>query len=193
VFLAAVVFLTAGLFCTPGAGPIESYFNNTASLGGETPGGRGTIQVGFVNNTPFRAIFTLGTYDPLNSEFAPSGGQFNAGPEPVQRLEGNSSSPILSLTCARAVGVGDAGLIQTIQEHEDLLAESDPAALITGIAFSDKPLGDPEDDQPTVGLADGIRTLQGAEFQCESLLVYTFEVDSTEPDGFRIDLTVILP
>ena len=193
LFSVMVVLAAALLSCTPGASIIDSYFNNTTSLGGDTPGGRGTVQISFVNNTPFRAIFTYGNYDPLNSEFVPIFGQFTADADPALRLEGNSSSEIFTATCARAIGVGDAQLIQLIQEDEDLLANADPAALITGIAFSDKPLGDPEADQPTVGLADGIRTLQGAQFQCESLLVYTFEVDATEPDGFRIDLDVILP
>ena len=49
-------------------------------------------------------------------------------------------------------------------------------------AVSDKPLGDPEDDQPTVGLADGIRTLQGnmqgSQFQCESGYPERFQPES---------------
>jgi len=192
VFL--TVFCTVGvLSCTPGASLIESFFNNTTSLGGDVPGGRGNVQVSFINNTPYRAIFTVGTYDPLSLDVGPFVGQFTAGPDPTRRLEGNSSSPINTLVCGRALALGDSQLIELVRGEDELMATMDEAALITGIAFSDKPLGEDGDDQPTAGLADPMTTLQGSQFQCESLLIYTFEVDANEPDGFRIDLDVILP
>ncbi|MEP0844029.1 MAG: hypothetical protein HRF43_15105, partial [Phycisphaerae bacterium] len=45
---------------------LDTFLNNTASLGGNTPGQRGNVRVAFINHTPFRAVFTYGTYDPQN-------------------------------------------------------------------------------------------------------------------------------
>ncbi|UCD29237.1 MAG: hypothetical protein JSV03_01780, partial [Planctomycetota bacterium] len=112
-----VVVLGAGtlLSCTPGASIIESYFNNTTSLGGDTPGERGQVGVSFINNTPFRAIFTYGSFDPLYDEFGPVIGQFVVDPDPTRRLEGNSSSTVFTFTCGRAIGIGDPQLIELIK------------------------------------------------------------------------------
>ncbi len=185
VGLVAIGMLAGTVSCTPTA-----FLNNTASLGGTTPGGRGNIQVQFINNTPFRAIFTFGAYDPQNSSFSPDFGQFFVDPDPANRLEGNSSSAVITLTCARALSVGGDRLIQLIK---DLGLEAEAEALEPGISFSDAPLDSDDADQPTAGRTTGVVTLQGVEFQCESLLVYTFELDSTQASGFRIDLQVILP
>ncbi len=175
------------LSCTPAA-----FFNNTTSLGGDVPGGRSNINVQFINKTPFRAIFTFGTYDPQNPDFQPQFLQFFVDADPSNRLEGNSTSQVITFTCGRALSVGGDRLITIIDEKE-LGGAANQAALQPGIAFSDKPLDDPDADQPTAGRAIGIVTLQGAEYQCDSLLVYTFEVDSTVPGGFQIGLDVILP
>jgi hypothetical protein len=173
-----------------GCGP--AYYNNTTTLGGDTPGGRSNINVGFVNNTPFRAIFTYGTYDPRNPGFTPEFKQFFVDPDPANRLEGNSESDVVSFQCGRAMAIGTQELIDAIREAK-IVGDSNEAALQAGIAFSDKPLDDPDADQPTAGRAVGVTTLQGAEYQCDSLLVYTFEVDPSQSGGFRIDLTVVLP
>src|SRR5438046_4392985 len=59
-----------------------------------------TIQVGFINNTPFRAIFTFGAYDPLNKDTLPTGfGQ--------SRLEGNTASAQQPQPCRKVFSVGD--------------------------------------------------------------------------------------
>jgi hypothetical protein len=179
--------LLIGLACTPAA-----FFNNTISLGGDVPGRRGNVNVAFINNTPFRAIFTFGTYDPQNPLFVPQFDQFTAGPNAADRLEGNTDSQVFTFQCGRAMSIGGDELIQRIRE-EGLGTDADQAALEPGITFSDRPLDDPDADQPTAGRAVGVVTLQGYEYRCESLLVYTFELDPTQPGGFRIDLNVILP
>ena len=189
--------------CTPAA-----YLNNTVSLGGSTPGGRGSIQVGFINETPYRAIFTYGTYDPQNLDqdgsvsFTPGVGQFFVDADAANRLEGNSSSDVVTFDCGRALSLGGDQLIALIVEN-DLDGGLDPTALQPGIAFSGKPIDDPEGDQPTAGTAAAVVTLQGAEYQCESLLIYTFKLDAGRPeclaapplaDGcFLVELDVILP
>jgi hypothetical protein len=179
-----------GLLLPLGCGS-AAFFNNTTSLGGDVPGGRGNIFVGFINKTPFRAIFTFGSYDPRNPLFPPQFKQFFVDPDPENRLEGNSESAISQFQCGRAISVGGTEFIEAVRDSE-LEEAPDEAALQPGIAFSDKPLDDPAADEPTAGRAAGVTTLQGAEFECESLLIYTFEVDPSQPGGFRIDLDVIL-
>src|SRR5438034_458452 len=58
-----------------------------------------TVQVGFINNTPFRAIFTFGAYDQLNKDTVPTGfGQL--------RLEGNTASAQIAQPCRKTFSVG---------------------------------------------------------------------------------------
>ena len=173
--------------CTPTA-----FVNNTASLGGTTPGSRGNISVAFINKTPFRAIFTYGTYDPQNNQFTPQFGQFSATADASTRLEGNSESTPVTFQCGRAISVGGEQLIQWLKD-QNLTGSADEAALQPGIAFSDKPLDDPDADQPTAGRVNGVVTLQGVEYQCDSLVVYTFDLDSTSSSGFKVTYEVILP
>ena len=93
---------------------IDAYFNNTTTLGGDVPGLRSNINVSFINNTPYRAILTFGTYDPLNTEqghalsFPPLFEQFSLDPDPNYRLERNSKSQVFTFTCGRALSVGMA-------------------------------------------------------------------------------------
>ncbi len=187
VGLAFAVLLTLAAACTP-----EAFYNNISSLGGTTPGGRSNVGVSFINNTPFRAIFTFGTYDPQNPDFLPQFRQFFVSANASNRLEGNSSSSVISLRCGRAFTVGGQELIDRIREN-NLDENANEEALIAGIAFSDRPLDDPDAGQPTAGTDQGITTLQGVEFSCDALLVYTLELDDTQPDGFRIDLDVVEP
>jgi len=185
-----------GMISCTGSTVLDSFLNNTASLGGTVPGERGSVQVGFINNTPFRAIFTFGTYDPQDQNSVPEFDQFQVDADATLRLEGNSSSAIFTFTCGRVVGVGDSGLIARIQSTDAVRSNGEDinsTALEAGIAFSDRPLDDPDADQPTAGRSDSTTTLHGTEYQADSLLIYTFEVDANEPDGFRINLDVILP
>lgn len=179
--------LVAASACQPG-----TLLQNTTSLGGDVPGDRGTVRMLFINHTPFRAVFTYGTYDPLYGEFPPQFNQFVVDADPANRLEGNSESEILTLTCARVVSVGGQELIDRI-ESGHLSGNADLQALRPGIAFSDRPLDDPNAGEPVAGATEGVTSRLGVDFQCESLLIYTFEVDATQPSGFRIDLEVILP
>jgi len=200
----------AGVVCSLSCMP-ASWWNNTASLGGDvpltdsSPEGRSDIQVSFINNTPYRAIFTFGSYDPLSYDpvdfegpngpnFVMEFDQFGVASDASTRLEGNTSSDIFTFTCGRAISVGGKELVQRLIEQEMIeVAEGEETVDQFGISFSDKPLDDAEADEPTAGRDAGLVTLQGVEFQCESLLVYTFELDENEADGIRIDLKVVLP
>lgn len=187
--------LAIALAGTAACGPY-SIFGNTSTLGGGSPGTRGSIKVTFINNTPFRAIFTYGVYDEDSTDFGPQFGQFVVSPSSSNtrsaRLEGNSSSGIISLSCARVFSIGGIELISRIRSAK-LDTNADEEALVAGIAFSDKPLDDPQAGEATAGRADEAITMQGTEFPCDSLLVYTFTPDSSQTSGVRVDLQVIPP
>ena len=154
------------------------------------------ISVGFINNTPFRAIFTFGAYDQLNSETLPTGfGQL--------RLEGNTSSAVQTQPCRKTFSVGGAELIYLIEQNEDspLITVTDPEALVDGINFSNAPLGSPLEAAPTEGTAVGSVKLNGVDWSCArpnidaltgtGLLLFTFEQDATAPGGFRVDFQFV--
>src|SRR5690606_5035764 len=106
----SVLALAVGAACVPGG-----ILNNTVSLGGNNPGQRGNINVTFINNTPFRAIFTYGVYDPQNTTFGPEFKQFFVDPDPDLRLEGNSESEVVTFTCGRAFSIGGEELIDRVR------------------------------------------------------------------------------
>ena len=74
VMLLAASCALAGLSCV---GLEDLWFNTTSSLGrptnadgseNDTPGRRADLSIIFKNNTAYRAVFTYGTYDPLNTD-----------------------------------------------------------------------------------------------------------------------------
>lgn len=187
--------LAIGLVGTAACGPY-GLLGNATSLGGDTAGDRGSIHVVFINNTPYRAIFTYGVYDTDSTEFGPEFGQFVVDPStsnPLEgRLEGNTTSSIITLDCARVFSIGGSELITRIKD-KDLDVGADEEALVAGIGFSDKTLDDAQAGQATAGRADEVVTMQGTKFACDSLLVYTFTQDSTQASGFRVGFQVIPP
>lgn len=153
-----------------------------------------TILVGFINNTPFRAIFTFGGYDQLNQDAIPTRfGQL--------RLEGNTSSAQQSQPCRKTFSVGGEELIKLIEtnRHSPLINITDEQALVTGVNFSSAPAGDPLAAEPTEGTAAPINVLNGVDFTCirtdirqltgTGLLIFTFEQDASAAGGFRIDFS----
>ncbi len=194
VGFSAAVGLTL-LACTPPA-----YFNNTTSLGGDTPGSRGAVTVLFDNRTPYRAVFTYGIFDQQDRAFLfnPNQttnrqiGQFVLNPDPTNVLQealvGNTSSTSVALICGRTLAVGTQRLIEVIRISR-LQVGLDEQALQPGISFW--PANDPNATAP-VGRIDGVNVLQGYEFQCNnSSVIFTL---SQNPDGtFAITWDVILP
>lgn len=188
---------TAAASCSPTALPAN--FAATANF--VPPAGQlapRTIQVGFINNTPFRAIFTFGAYDPNDNQTVP----VNFG---QLRLEGNSASAQIAQPCQKAFAVGGSELIRLIElnRNSPQINITDEEALVTGVNFSGAPLGDPLEAAPTEGAADGLVRLAGVDFTCQrtdirqatgtGLLIFTFEQDPASPGGFRIDYTFIAP
>lgn len=142
------------------------------------------LRVSFINNTPFRAIFTFGSYDPLDKNTSPTNfGQL--------RLESGATSPVQNQPCRKVFSVGGEELIRLIQVRN--LTVNDERALVDGTNFSGAPLGDPLEAVATEGTAVGRVDRAGVDYDCESVIVYTFEQDATAPGGFRIDANVVTP
>jgi len=170
--------------------PVDVFINNTASLGGDTPGSRGNIGVAFINNTPYFASFTFGVYDPLDETGIPESSRFAADADTtLLRLERNSTSDFFPFTCGRVVSVGDHDFIEAIRARDP---DADLENLAEGITFSDLLLTDPNVQPFTVNGIPNQTQLLGTDFQCEAAVVFTFEMDATQPNGIRIDVDVIL-
>lgn len=180
----------------------SALFNNSAATSNFiTPFGVPSpraLQVGFVNNTPFRAIFTFGAYDQLDNDTIPNNfGQL--------RLEGNTSSAQITQPCRKTFSVGGAELIRLIKENREnpAINVTDENALIVGVNFSSAPLGDPLEAEPTEGTANGAVLTAGNEYTCartdidqltgDGLIIFTFEQDAASPGGFRIDFSFVAP
>lgn len=189
--------LAALLLCTIGigvAGCTEAAFLNlTSPLGEGTVGSRGSIQVTFVNNTPYRALFYAATFNAVDQTSVPHNPvPFGDGTQNDQDLEGNTVLGPFTFQCDRVMSLGG------IQMLERLTDTSDPNDLIpnltrTGIGFSGAAAGDPLATLPTEGTAEPLDILQGYSFPCEALITVTFEEDADAPGGFVATYEVILP
>lgn len=164
--LACLASCTTGDFLT-------SLYNNTASLGGEEPGQRGAVQIGFINNTDYWAVFTYGLFDPQDETHnVLQYQQFTLDPD--SSLVGNTSSPTQVFTCARAIDLGTSRLLTAISEKGlqatlDTLAagkdEDGDGVPDGGIFFYNAKLGEDPPAEP-VGTAQPVSVAQGAEFAC---------------------------
>lgn len=183
--------------CTPAA--LNTLGSPTVDFTAPTgiPNSR-TIQVGFVNNTPFRAIFTFGGYDPINKDAVPTNfGQL--------RLEGNTASAPQPQPCRKVFSVGDDELIRLINlnRHSPQINITDEQALVRGVNFSSAPAGDPLAAEPTEGTAEPKIVQNGNDFTCQRIdirqqtgtgvLIFTFVQDPAAVGGFRIDFSFIAP
>ncbi len=181
----------ACLVATASCGLPEFFVNNTISLGGPTPGGRGNIQVTLVNNTQYFVSMTFGAYDPLDEGLVPDYQQvFADSDHPEQRIEPGTTSPTFTFINTRSFSLGDRGLIQAIRDRD---SEADLATLSEGITLSDKLLDAEGVQQFTLnGVANQVQLL-GINYQVESLLIFKLQPDAAQPDGVRIDVDVVLP
>src|SRR5262249_46056580 len=93
----------------------------TAPFGAPVPR---TLRVSFINNTAFRAIFTFGSYDPLDKTTSPTNfGQL--------RLEAGVTSATQNQPCRKVFSVGGDELIRLITVNN--LTVNDQRALIKGV------------------------------------------------------------
>ena len=168
----------------------ETFLNQTASVGGDVAGTPGRVDVAFINNTPFRAIFTFGTYNNTDQFAQPFGQQFTAS---GNTLEGDSVANIVGLPCNRVFSIGDSELLRLLAENPAAGQVLDEQALVDGVAFSSAALGDPDAGVATEGFAPAVRALLGVDFPCGSILIIRFEEDAIGQAPFRADFEVIPP
>lgn len=176
--------------CSPGATILDVLANSTASLGrpinadgttDDTAGRRGNINIVFVNNTPYRAVFTFGTYDPLNTDQAGSAAfpikwrQFFVDDQTAaNRLDALSESQKITFAgsgaaddpggCGRAISIGHAELIDLIEANKFQTSSSSVALHPEAL----RPVCDA--GQAKAGIAFFSETSTGpAENACESV------------------------
>lgn len=142
---------------------------------------RGQANIAFINETPYRAVFSFGLYDPLDQQTRLQFRQL--------RLEGESISEVFSLDCQRAISVGGRRLLQLATDQE--LQIDDEDAFVVGVSFSDTDPQDPLAGQPTVGMAEPLTILLGIDYSCETFVVFVFREDAEATGGFRVDFLVI--
>lgn len=146
----------------------------------------GNVTAIFINATPYRAIFSFGSYNALDK----------TGPGPVAlrqlRLEGLDTSASQTLTCRRNIAVGTQALIdRAVDTNADGdLANFDPDAFDIVVRFSDAAADSDAAGLPTVGTARGRDVLLGIDYVCSDQLIFTFVEDASAPGGFRIDYNV---
>ncbi|MFQ5807903.1 MAG: hypothetical protein ACE5I3_15770 [Phycisphaerae bacterium] len=146
----------------------------------------GNITVIIINNTPYRAAFTLGSYDALDRD--PPG---NVNLE-QRRLEGNMSMGPVTIPCNRNTAVGTTALIQrAIDNDADERADFDADAFVTVVNFSSAPADSDAAALPTVGTAEGVEVRLGVDYGCGDELIFTFVEDAAAPGGFRIEFRLL--
>ncbi|HEY3244597.1 MAG TPA: hypothetical protein VGM03_14750 [Phycisphaerae bacterium] len=185
---AASAGLWAGSACSN-----RTLLNQTASFGGSVTNQRGHVRVLFLNNTPFRAIFTYGTHSNTDRDSNPDFHQFT-GVMGQMTLEANSFSTIQMVNCDRVFSVGGAELLQLIGRNSNTNGASfDRPAFTEGIAFSSAAIGSEDAEAPTEGLAAPLEALLGVDFPCGAMLIVRFEQDDalTPPLRFRADFSMI--
>jgi len=185
-----------GLFVAAGfglAGCGADFANLTSSFGGNTAGVRGKVQVVFINNTPHRAVFTFGTYDQTDQSSRPDFRQFSNDQAGLV-LEGDSTSLIGSLDCARVFSIGGPRMLALIQKNlpDATVAQE---GMIEGVEFFrvEAATGDAAAAPAPVsqGKAPPFEALLGVDFPCNALLVVRFEIDDLGPAPFRTDFELI--
>ncbi len=147
---------------------------------------QGNIGVQFINNTPFRAVFSFATYDALDRD-PPGPMDFRQ-----QAVEGNTSTAPANLACGRNLGIGTQAMIN----RATLVGEPSQAGFNgqqfnVVVNFSAAAAGTSAANLPTAGTAEGREVRLGVDYSCGDLAIFTFEQDANAPGGFRIDYNLI--
>ena len=177
--------LVAVLGVASGCGDVLSGLS--ASLGGDRAGERGQIRVLFINNTPHRAVFTTGTYDPLDEFAVPAFSQFGLEGDALT-LPGDSESAIGAFPCARILSIGSSRLIALIKAN-DPDAELISEASQEGVTFIGE--GEAEGDPGSEGTISAFEARLGTDFPCGALLIIRFEINDVGDEPFRIDFEMV--
>lgn len=147
----------------------------------------GNVSVIFINNTPFRASFSFGTWDSLD--------RVTPGPVTLQqaRVAAGVTTDPTTLPCRRNFAIGSEEFNQrVIDTRADDTANFDPDAFTDGVNFSSAPADSDAAALPTRGKAQPIELLLGVDFSCGDIIIFTYVEDPDAPEGFRIDYEVIV-
>lgn len=147
----------------------------------------GNITVVFVNDTPYTASFSYGTWDAWDK---------TPGTVNMQqlRLAARTTSDAGTLPCARNMSIGTPEFIARAiaTKADESVTDFDPDAFTEVVNFSSGDEGTGTGGLATEGTAAGIEKLLGADYSCADQLIFTFVQDPDAPGGFRIDFEVIL-
>lgn len=180
--VAAVAFTTALLLVSLPAGCTSTFLaNQTAPI-------NGTIEIVFINDTPYRASFTYGIFDALDRT-AP--GDVAMSQTRIEAGQNETPAPVF---CTRSFAIGTSEFInRALQANadKDAGAAFDPDAFSTKVHFSSAPADSPLAAVPIVGTAQGVEKLAGVDYNCLDRLIFTFRQDPDAAGGFRIDYQVI--
>jgi len=146
----------------------------------------GNVTIQFINNTPFRAAFSYGSYDAWDK---------SPGPVDLQqlRLEAHTTSAAATVTCRRNVAVGTQDFVKRVLDTktDQSTANFDADAFDSVVHFSSAPTDSTGAALPSAGTALGVEKLLGVNFGCANELIFTFVQDPDATGGFRIDFEVI--
>jgi hypothetical protein len=141
----------------------------------------GDVTVIVINNTPYRAAFTLGGYDALHRD--PPG---DVSLE-QQRLEAHTTTAPITLTCNRNTAIGTEALVQRVIDTEaDEADDFDADAFVAVVRFSSAPADSDAAALPTAGTAEGVEVRLGVDYACGDQLIFTLLEDAAAPGGFRV-------
>jgi len=143
------------------------------------------ITVLLINNTDFRASFTIGAFDDLDRN--PPGQVSFQQP----RIEAHTSFGPFNFGCFRDVAIGSDKLLTRILATDgDDNANFDNDAFVVGVNFSTAPPGSDGEALPDAGSGEGRTVRLGVDYGCDDQLIFTFEQND---DGtFRIDYSVVV-
>jgi hypothetical protein len=148
----------------------------------------GSVSLIIINNTPYRASFTLGGYDAwvLNPP----------GEVEIKQLalEANLTENGVTLECARNVAIGTDAMAERIVLTEQNLGSTFNQDLFSAnVNFSSAPADSDAANLPTEGTAAGLEVRLGVDFACTDQLIFTFEENETPVNGhrFRIDYELL--
>jgi len=150
----------------------------------------GNIEVVFINNTPYRASFTCGTFDSLDRN--PPGQVALL----QQRIEAFTTTAPNVLACRRNFAIATPELLnRIILTDADQGSGFDADVFDATVDFSSAPADSDSAAAPTPpqgGTAAPREFLLGVDYSCADRLIITFQEDANAPGGFRIDYSVIL-
>ena len=146
----------------------------------------GSVEVLIINNTPYRASLTIGSYDALDLD-PPGDVDFEQ-----RRIEAHTSESVFQIDCKRNIAIGTQALVDRMLDTDaDDASGFDLDAFSARVNFSAAPADSAAAALPTVGTAEGVEKLLGVDYACGDRLIFTLEEDPAAPGGFRIDFELL--